>query len=88
MSVTEYADEFHTLNDREEVEESEYIIVGRFKRGLSKAIQEILQLYTIHTISDVFETALQDATLISTNTAPPLPIFAPPAVSPSAFNYG
>lgn len=43
LSVTEYADVFHTLSSRAEVEE----ILGRFKTGSHKAIRDILQLYTV-----------------------------------------
>lgn len=74
MTVAEYADEFHTLSHRAEIDEPEYITMGRHM-GFTKLIIDILRLYTIYTITEAFQDATQLENILATNTAFPLHTF-------------
>lgn len=58
MSITEHTDEFHILSSHVEMEKLEYITMGRFRWGHSKAIRDIFQTYTFHTLLYAFQVAL------------------------------
>lgn len=47
--LADYSDEFHILSNRAEVNELEYIIVGRYKRGFKKQIRDITRIQPINT---------------------------------------
>lgn len=82
-SVEEYSDEFHTLSARAEINEPDFLTVGRYKRGLNKAIRDILRLSRIETMADAYQAALQAEELLATNSAPPLKSFTATSEKPS-----
>lgn len=64
LSVADYSGAFHTLSSRAEVNELEYITVGRYKRGFRKPIKDVMRLSTISTISEAFQAALNAEALL------------------------
>lgn len=57
MTVASNSHEFHALGIVE-VDELEYIIVSRYKRGFSKPIGDIPRLYNINTIASAYHATI------------------------------